>query len=83
MRFIVYSNSLIYILSLSNSYNNVASIQRNRADKPHRVIVALVIKLTKLLALPKARATRKTNRGIGIILFRDGDYTLLLWRHYG
>ena len=36
-----YSNSLIHILSLSNSHNNVASIQKNRADKSHRVIVAL------------------------------------------
>ena len=36
-----YSNSLIHILSLSNWHNNVASIQKNRADKSHRVIVAL------------------------------------------
>ena len=36
-----YSNSLIHILSLSNSDNNVASIQKNRGDKSHRVIVAL------------------------------------------
>ena len=37
-----YSNSLIHILSLSNSHNNVASIQKNRGDKSHRVIVALL-----------------------------------------
>ena len=36
-----YSNSLIYILSLSNSHNNIASIQKNRGEKSHRVIVAL------------------------------------------
>ena len=36
-----YSNSLIHILSLSNFHNNVASIQKNRGDKSHRVIVAL------------------------------------------
>ena len=36
-----YSNSLTHILSLSNSHNNVASIQKNRGDKSHRVIVAL------------------------------------------
>ena len=36
-----YSNSLIHILSLSNSYNNVASLQKNRSDKSHRVIVAI------------------------------------------
>ena len=36
-----YSDSLIHILSLSNSHNNVASIQKNRDDKSHRVIVAL------------------------------------------
>ena len=36
-----YSNSLIHILSLSNSHNNLASIQKNRGDKSHRVIVAL------------------------------------------
>ena len=35
-----YSNSLINILSLSNSHNNVASIQKNRGDKSHSVIVA-------------------------------------------
>ena len=38
-----YLNSLIRILSLSNSHNNVASIQKNRGDKSHRVIVALNI----------------------------------------
>ena len=37
-----YSNSLIHILSLSNSHNNVASTQKNRGDKSYRVIVALV-----------------------------------------
>ena len=36
-----YSNSLIHILSLSNSHNNAASIQKNRDDKSHSVIVAL------------------------------------------
>ena len=35
------SNSLIHILMLSNSHNNVASIIKNRGDKSHRVIVAL------------------------------------------
>ena len=38
-----YSNSLIHILSLSNSHNNLASIQKNRADKSHGVIVALAL----------------------------------------
>ena len=37
-----YSKWLIHILSLSNSHNNVASIQKNRRDKSYRVIVALV-----------------------------------------
>ena len=36
-----YSNSLIHILSLSNSHNNVESIQKNRGYKSYRVIVAL------------------------------------------
>ena len=36
-----YSNSLTHILSLSNSHNDVASIQKNRDDKSHRVMVAL------------------------------------------
>ena len=36
-----YSNSLIHTLRLSNSHNNVASIQRNRGDESHRVIVAI------------------------------------------
>ena len=35
-----YSNSLIHILLLSNSHNNVASIQKNRDNKLHCVIVA-------------------------------------------
>ena len=34
-----YSNSLIHILSLSKSNNNVASLQKNWGDKLHRVIV--------------------------------------------
>ena len=37
-----YSNSLIHILSLSNWHNNVASLQKNRGDKSHHVIVALM-----------------------------------------
>ena len=37
-----YSNSLIHILSLSNSHNNVASVQKNGGDKSHRVILALL-----------------------------------------
>ena len=36
-----YSKSLTHILSLSNSHNDVASIQKNRGDKSHRVIVGL------------------------------------------
>ena len=35
-----YSNSLIHILLLSNLHSNVASMQKNRGDKSHRVIVA-------------------------------------------
>ena len=35
-----YLNSLMHILSFSNSYNNVASLQKNQGDKSHRVIVA-------------------------------------------
>ena len=37
------SNSLIHILSLSNLHNNVASIQKNRGDKSHRVIIKLEV----------------------------------------
>ena len=37
-----YSNSLIHILSLSNSDNNIAPIQKNRGDKSHSVIVAVL-----------------------------------------
>ena len=36
-----HSKSLIHILSLSKSHNNITSIQKNRGDKSHRVIVAL------------------------------------------
>ena len=49
------SNSLIYILSLSNSHNNVASIQKNRGDKPHRVIVALGYNYTVRFIAPILR----------------------------
>ena len=35
-----YSNLLIHILSLSNSHNNVASLQKNRGDESNHVIVA-------------------------------------------
>ena len=37
-----YSNSLTHILSFSNSHSSVVSIQKNRGDKSHRVIVALL-----------------------------------------
>ena len=40
-----YSNSLICILSLSNSHNNAASIQKNQGDKSHCVILVLLILL--------------------------------------
>ena len=36
-----YSNSLIHILSLSNSHSDVTSRQKNLGDKSHSVIVAL------------------------------------------
>ena len=39
------SNSLIHILSLSSSHSDVALIQKNRGDKSHRVIVALLFLL--------------------------------------
>ena len=35
-----YSKSLIHILSFSNLHNNAASMQKNRGDKSHCVIVA-------------------------------------------
>ena len=38
-----YSNSLIHILSLSNTHNNVASIRKNRGDKSDRIIAALAV----------------------------------------
>ena len=46
-----YSNSLIHILSLSNSHNNVASTQKKRANKSHRVIVALCVKRERPLMI--------------------------------
>ena len=36
-----YLNLLIQILLLANSHNNIASLQKNRDDKLHRIIVAL------------------------------------------
>ena len=47
MQFINYNsfNSLIFILSLLNSHNNAASIQKNWGDKLHHVNVALLILL--------------------------------------
>ena len=41
----LYLNLLIYILWLSNSHNNTASIQKNWGDKSHCVIVASLILL--------------------------------------
>ena len=41
MRFIGYDSIQTRILSLSNSHSNVATVQKNRGDKSHRVIVAL------------------------------------------
>ena len=38
-----YPSSLIHILLLSNSHNNVASIQKNWGNKSHHVIKALCI----------------------------------------
>ena len=35
-----YLKSLIHILTFTNSHNNGASIQKNRGDKSHRVIIA-------------------------------------------
>ena len=32
-----------HMLSLSNSHNSTVSMQKNRGDKSHRVIVALLI----------------------------------------
>ena len=40
-----YSKSLIHILSLSNSNNKVASVQKNRPDKSHHIIVAYASQL--------------------------------------
>ena len=48
MQFIGYDSiktSLIYILSLSNSHNDTASMQKNRDDESHYVNVALLILL--------------------------------------
>ena len=45
-----YLNSLIHVLSLSNSHNNVASIQKNRGDKLHDVIAALIFFSTTKLS---------------------------------
>ena len=47
-----YSDSLIHILS--NSHNNVASIQKNRGDKSHRLIIALQ-GLTRLICMELPR----------------------------
>ena len=55
------SNSLIYILSLSNSHNNVASIQKNRGDKLHRVIVTLDIATSVCLINFCRKATQPYN----------------------
>ena len=44
MQFIGYDSiqiSFIHILLLSNLYNNIASIQKNRGNKSHCVVVAL------------------------------------------
>ena len=48
-----YSISLTHILSLSNSHSDVASIQKNRGDKSHRVIVAIQSS-TRLLSVKQS-----------------------------
>ena len=55
-----YSNSLIHILSLSNSHNNVASIQKNRGDKSHRVIVAKAMEWTLALCSSEHTCARES-----------------------
>ena len=64
-----YSSSLIHILSLSNSHNNVASIQKNRDDKSHRVIVASQISYRKR---ESSRALEDICKGESFIHFNLG-----------
>ena len=51
-----YSNSLIHIFLLSNSPNDVASLQKNRGDKSHCVIVALAKQCHQDIAGPTSIA---------------------------
>ena len=44
-----YSSSLVHFILLSNSHNNIGSIQKNRGDQLQHVIVALVLKRRALL----------------------------------
>ena len=57
-----YSNSLIHILSLSNSHNNIASSQKNRSDKSHRVNVALLTVTTLKVKDTSIRLSTSTPR---------------------
>ena len=61
-----HSKSLIHILSLSNSHNNEASIQKNRGDKSHPVTVALSCNYTRDLS--------------ATILFRPVDSYLIAFK---
>ena len=63
-RLLFYSNSLIHILLLSNSHNNVASIQKNRGDKSHGVITALLKSVIKTYKA-QAPVTQIPNRHCG------------------
>ena len=61
-----YSNSLTHILSLSNSHIDPASIQKNRGDKSHCVIVVLA---DKLHCVPLA--SRKSSKKMQALLEYD------------
>ena len=61
-----YSNSLTLILPLSNSHNNVASTKKNRGDKSHHVIVALV---SIFLGLQRLRRPRFGYSNVVFCLF--------------
>ena len=60
-----YSNSLTHILPLSNSHSDVASIQKNRGDKSHRVIVALVNTFVKAVPCTMDVFTMDLCAGVG------------------
>ena len=76
-----YSNSLIHILSLSNSHNDVTSIQKNRGDKSHSVIVAFTMWETQFSSFDHNLFQTATSvNQLGFFWYPDARFRLIFFR---